>query len=121
VFVGSGEPAGAWCAGQPDPSALRVCALVTDPLYGVDPGSLDPQPRLARSCASAAGATTWTCTLRAGVTFQDGSTLDAGDVLASFAAAWDPSSPVHAAMPGARWDDWLALFGAFLEPASGGG
>lgn len=122
VFMGSGEPDGAWCGDQPGISALRLCALVTDPLYGFDPGSLEPRPRLARGCLPNADATVWTCTLRAGILFHDGGTLDAGDVLASFAAAWDPTSPLHAARPGASWSDWLALFDAFLgTPAAGGG
>ena len=37
----------------------------------------------------------WTCALRDGVTFHDGATLDANDVVVSFAAAWDTKHPLH--------------------------
>ena len=40
-------------------------------------------------------ATVWTCSLRENVTFHDGSTLDANDVVMSYAVGLDASSAYH--------------------------
>ena len=42
-----------------------------------------------------ADATVWTCTLREGVTFHDGSTLDANDVVMSWAVGIDAANEYH--------------------------
>ncbi|MEZ4596931.1 MAG: ABC transporter substrate-binding protein [Chloroflexota bacterium] len=60
--------------------------------------------------------TVWTCTLRDGVTFHDGSTLDASDVIVSYAAQWDAASPLHVGRT-ATFEYWPALLGGgFLNP-----
>jgi ABC-type transport system substrate-binding protein len=113
VFMQAAEPAGAWCGDQRSADALRLCSLVTDPLYGFAPGSLRPEPSVADRCTPNKDATTWTCRLRDGVTFHDGAALDAGDVLATYQAQWDAASPLRASRPDARFA-WDALFGAPL-------
>ena len=40
-------------------------------------------------------ATVWTCSIREGVMFHDGSMLDANDVVASWAAGIDAANPNH--------------------------
>jgi ABC-type transport system substrate-binding protein len=117
VFMGIGEPAGAYCGDQRSADALRVCALVTEPLYAFAPGTLRPEPRLAERCTPDAAAVVWTCTLRAGITFHDGTRLDAGDVLATYVAQWDASAPLRAARPEATFAAWAALFGGTLGVA----
>lgn len=114
VFMQATEPAGVWCGDQRAADAMRLCALVTDPLYAFAPGTLQPGPRLAEGCTAAEGATVWTCRLRDGVTFHDGAALDAGDVLATYAAQWDASSPLRAARPDARFA-WGTLFGSTMD------
>ena len=47
----------------------------------------------------------WTCTLAGDVTFDDGTALDAGDVLASVVAAWDATGPIRAAAPDGAFAD----------------
>ncbi|HEY5435067.1 MAG TPA: ABC transporter substrate-binding protein [Candidatus Limnocylindrales bacterium] len=116
VYLGASEPGGAWCGNQTTLDAFRLCGLVTDGLYGFAPGTLDPEPRLAVRCTPNTDATIWTCRLRPGVTFGDGMRLDAGDVLASFVAQWDGSSPLRTAGPPGAFASWDALFGG---PAGG--
>jgi ABC-type transport system substrate-binding protein len=117
VFMGILEPAGAYCGDQRSADALRVCALVTEPLYAFAPGTLRPEPRLAERCTPDAAAVVWTCTLREGVTFHDGTRLDAGDVLATYVAQWDATAPLRAARPEATFAAWAALFGESLGAA----
>ena len=52
-------------------------------------------PQLATECVANEELTVWTCSLRQGVTFHDGSTFDANDVVASFTAGLDAASPLH--------------------------
>jgi peptide/nickel transport system substrate-binding protein len=114
VFMQATAPDGAYCGDQQTADALRLCALVTQGLYGFDPGGLVPVPRLAQRCTPNRDATVWTCRLRSGITFADGKRLDAGDVVASFAAQWDRSGPLRAAEPGAPFAAWDELFGGTI-------
>ena len=50
VFEQATEPAGAWCGDQSTLDSFRLCGLLADGLYGFAPGSVTPEPRLARSC-----------------------------------------------------------------------
>ena len=43
-------------------------------------------PKLATECVPDAEGVVWTCALREGVTFHDGSAFDANDVVASWSA-----------------------------------
>ena len=60
----------------------------------------------------------WTCTLPGDVTFDDGATLDAGDVLASVVAAWDGAGRSGGRRPTGAFGTWDALFGG---PVGSGG
>lgn len=115
VFMQGTDPGGAYCGDRASTDAFRVCALVTEPLYGFASGTLAVEPRLAQRCTPNADATVWTCTLREGVRFHDGAPLDAGDVLATYVAQWDPSQPLRTAHPDAAFAGWQALFGGFLQ------
>ena len=77
-----------------------------------------PIPALASSCTPNAAATVWTCNLRTGVRFHDGATLDADDVVTSFAAQWDADHPLHAGHDG-TFAQFAASFGGFLQRAGG--
>jgi peptide/nickel transport system substrate-binding protein len=110
VFEQASAPDGGWCGWQPSADAYRLCGLVTDGLYGDAAGSLDPTPGLASACSPNAGATVWTCRLRA-VRTANGLVLDADDVVATFRAMADPSDPVHRALGDAAFSAWADIFG----------
>ncbi|MFN8519040.1 MAG: ABC transporter substrate-binding protein [Chloroflexota bacterium] len=116
VFMQSGEPGGLYCADETDGESLRVCEQIKESLYGYEIGGSKAIPSLATDCSPNDDLTVWTCTLRDGVTFHDGSTLDASDVIVSYAAQWDAASPLHVGRT-ATFEYWPALLGGgFLNP-----
>jgi peptide/nickel transport system substrate-binding protein len=115
VFMQNAEPPGLYCADETDGESLRVCEQMTEPLYNYEVGGSAAVPGLATECKPNAELTQWTCTLRDGVTFHDGSTLDANDVVVSYAAQWDADNPLHKGRTG-DFTYWPGLFGGFLNP-----
>ncbi len=94
VFMQNAEPISLYCADESDGESLRVCAQIIEGLYSYGPdGAI--QPQLATSCDANADLTVWTCHLREGVVFHDGSHFDANDVVATFAAGLDAANPLH--------------------------
>ena len=84
-----------------DPIANGRVLQVTEKIMNrlVRPGpDGTPQPALATRWSANEDATVWTFDLRAGVTFHDGSTFDAGDVVYSLRRVLDPErdSPARA-------------------------
>jgi len=94
VFVQGNEPISLYCSDETDGESLRACAQVVEALYSYT-NSGDVQPQLAIGCVSNETLDLWTCELRQGVLFHDGTTFDANDVVASFSAGLDASSPLH--------------------------
>ena len=101
VFMQNAEPISLYCTDETDGESLAPCQQVVEPLlgYAIDSGAVEP--RLATSCTGNADLTVWTCTLRQGVTFHDGSTFDANDVVASWSAGIDERDPLHVGNTGA--------------------
>ncbi len=100
VFMQGNEPISLYCADESDGETLRACAQVVEGLYASAPDG-SPTPQLATECAPDASGLTWTCNLRTGVNFHDGSSFDANDVVASFGAALDAADPLHVGNTGA--------------------
>ena len=115
VFLTSSEPMGLYCADETDPIAELVCSQVMEGLYGYDPAGTAPVPALASACSPNGALTVWTCSLRHGVLFGDGSTLDANDVVLSFAVQWDAEHALHRGRTGA-FATFRSSFGGFLHP-----
>jgi peptide/nickel transport system substrate-binding protein len=115
VFMQNAEPPGLYCADETDGESLRVCEQMTEALYGYEVGGSATVPGLATECKPNAELTQWTCTLRDGVTFHDGSTLDANDVVMSYAVQWDADNPLHKGRTG-DFTYFPGLFGGFLNP-----
>jgi peptide/nickel transport system substrate-binding protein len=115
VFLQNAEPGGLYCADETDGEALRVCEQVKEGLYAYEVGGTDAIPALAEECVPNDDLTEWTCTLREGVTFHDGSTLDANDVVLSYAVQWDAEHPLHVGRDGS-FTYFAALWGGYLNP-----
>ena len=113
VFVQGNEPISLYCADETDGETLRACAQVVEALYGYDQqGNVIPQ--LATECVSNEAATLWTCSLRQDVLFHDGSTFDANDVIVSFTAGLDASSPLHTGNTGS-WVYYGSLWNGLVN------
>jgi len=95
VYMQNNEPISLYCADETDGESLSPCQQVVEPLYTYAIDSGDVVPRLATSCDPNEDLTVWTCHLRTGVTFHDGSTFDANDVVASWSVGLDASNPLH--------------------------
>jgi peptide/nickel transport system substrate-binding protein len=115
VWMQNGEPPGLYCADESDGEALRVCEQMTEALYSYEIAGTAAIPALAEVCEPNAELTTWTCTLRAGVTFHDGAALDANDVVLSYASQWDAEHPLHKGRDNS-FSYFPGLFGGFLNP-----
>jgi peptide/nickel transport system substrate-binding protein len=115
VWMQNSEPSGLYCGDESDGDALRACEQVFDALYSYKVGGLDAQPALATSCDPSPDFKTWTCKLRQGVKFQVSGTLDANDVVDSFAVQWDAKNPLHVGN-GGTFSYISTLFGGYLNP-----
>lgn len=114
VWVQNGEPAALWCSDETDGESLRACQQIYEPLLNFEPGGVAVVPWLAEDYSVNDDATEYTFTLRQGVTFHNGATLDANDVVASFKAQWDASDPAHVGRTG-TFEYFGAFFGGFLN------
>ncbi len=101
VYMQNAEPISLYCTDETDGESLAPCQQVVEPLlgYAIDSGATEP--RLATACVGNDDATVFTCTLREGVTFHDGSTFDANDVIVSWDAGLNAASPLHTGNTGA--------------------
>lgn len=122
VWLQNGEPGGLYCADETDGESLRVCEQIMEGLYSYKIGGTDPEPLLAEECTPNDDLTVWTCTLREGVVFHNGATLDANDVVATYAVQWDAAHPLHVGKEGSGlFEYWNYLFGPFLNPPAAAG
>ena len=120
VWMQNAEPISLYCADETDGESLRACEQTTEALLAYEVGGTAVEPSLATACTPNEDLTVWTCTLREGVTFHDGSALDANDVVMSYVVQWDASHPPHVGNTGA-FSYFSALWGGFLNapPAEG--
>ena len=116
VFMQSGEPIGLFCADESDGESLRACEQVNESLYGFEIDAATVEPTLATECTANEDSTVWTCALREGVTFHDGSTFEAADVVTSYAVSWDAANPLHIGRDGS-FTYFPALWGGLLPAA----
>jgi peptide/nickel transport system substrate-binding protein len=114
VWLQNGEPGGLWCADETDGEALRVCEQIGEALLAYEIGGTEVIPSLATGFEANDDGTVWTFTLRDGVTFHDGTTFDANDVVATWRAQWDATDPAHVGRTG-DFTYFSAFFGGFVN------
>jgi ABC-type transport system substrate-binding protein len=95
VWMQNAEPISLFCADETDGESLRACEQVVEALYSYEINGTAVEPALAESCEPNDTLDVWTCTLRQDVTFHDGTTFDANDVVATFTMGLDAASPLH--------------------------
>ena len=113
VFVQNAEPISLFCADETDGESLSACEQALEGLYGYGPNG-EVIPKLATECAPDDTGLVWTCALREGVTFHDGSTFDANDVVTSWSVGLDASHPLHVGNTGA-FEYFSYLWGALIN------
>jgi ABC-type transport system substrate-binding protein len=97
-----------------DTDTMRVIRLLYDTLTRVDYGSSEIMPSLADYWDVNSDYTEWTFNLHYDVQYSDGATLDANDVVATFAALWDAANPNHVGRTG-QFEAFQWYFGNFLN------
>ena len=113
IWMQNAEPISLYCADETDGETLRACEQVGESLLAYEPGTGAVVASLATDWSANDDLTEWTFTLREGVNFHDGSTLDANDVVASYAVQWDLDNPLHVGRDG-NFTYFAALFGGFI-------
>ena len=78
-----------------DGESFRVTGQCLEPLYQYEQGSTKPVSALAEECTANEEATVWTCELREGVTFHDGTDFNADAVVYNFERWKNSSHPQH--------------------------
>jgi peptide/nickel transport system substrate-binding protein len=114
IFMQNAEPISLFCQDETDGESLAPCQQIVETLlgYAIDSGNVVPE--LATGCTANADATVWTCELREGVTFHDGSKMDANDVVASWAAGIDAANANHIGNTGA-FEYYAYLFDGLMN------
>jgi ABC-type transport system substrate-binding protein len=114
VYVQNAEPISLYCADETDGESLTACQQVVEGLLAYATDSAETVPALATSCDPNEDSTVWTCNLRDGVKFHDGSDFDANDVVASLSAGLDAASPLHVGNTGS-FDYYAFLWGGLIN------
>ncbi|MDA1194249.1 MAG: ABC transporter substrate-binding protein [Planctomycetota bacterium] len=101
-----------------DGESSKVVEQVFDQLLRFKPGTVEVEPSLATGWTHDDDRKTWRFTIRTGVTFHDGTALDAAAVAGAFERQRDPAHPHH--FDDGVWAYWKDLFG-FVERVEVGG
>jgi len=78
-----------------DGESFRVTGQCLEPLYQYEQGTTTPVPALAEECTANEDSTEWSCKLREGVTFHDGTDFNADAVIYNFERWKNTAHPQH--------------------------
>ena len=112
IFARGGDSVGLDPADETDFESLMVTAQILEPLVRFKPGTFEIEPGLAERWEVSDDLKTWTFYLRPGVTFHDGTPVDADAVVANFQRWWDKDNPYHQGHLG-NFFHWSFYFGGF--------
>lgn len=93
-----------------DGESFRVTGQILESLYTFAPGTTNPIPNLAE-CTPNEAATEWTCVLRQGVKFHDGTDFNADAVIFNFDRWRFTDNPYH--FPEQVFEYYEAMWGGF--------
>jgi ABC-type transport system substrate-binding protein len=114
IFMQNAEPISLYCADETDGETFNACGQISEPVLSYNPDTGEVIPWLADEFSVNEDATEYTLHLRDGVTFHDGSALDAMDVYLSYLVQWDAANPMHVGRDG-NFTYFSAFFGGFLN------
>ncbi len=114
IFMQNAEPITLFCNDTFDGESFRACHQTNESLLDFAIGGTDVEPGLAESWEVSEDGTVWTFKLREGVTFHDGSALDANDVVVTWQLSGDCASPLHVGS-GEGFALWIQYFGQFVN------
>ncbi|MBN1887345.1 MAG: hypothetical protein JW850_05125 [Thermoflexales bacterium] len=112
IFARSGDSVGLDPVDESDLESVMVCAQVMETLVAFEPGTARVVPALAERWELSDDLRAWTFYLRRGVSFHDGTELDAGAVVFNFERWWDKGNPYHVGHTG-NFFHWSFYFGGF--------
>ena len=111
IFGRGGDSVGLDPAIVTDGESFRVTGQCLEPLYQYEPGTTKPIPALAESCTPNADATEWSCKLREGVKFHDGTDFNADAVVFNYERWRFTTNPQHYASQ--VFEYYEAMWGGF--------
>jgi ABC-type transport system substrate-binding protein len=114
VWMQNGEPGALWCSDETDGETLRACEQMYESLLGYEIGGAETVPALAETYEANEDLTEWTFHLAQGVKFSNGADFDANDVVATYEAQWNATSPNHVGRVG-NFEYFGAFFGAQMN------
>lgn len=111
IFGRGGDSVGLDPAIVTDGESFRVSGQILEGLYTFAPGTTNPVPALAEECTANEEATEWTCKLRQGVKFHDGTDFNADAVIFNFERWRFTNNPYH--FPEQVFEYYEAMWGGF--------
>jgi ABC-type transport system substrate-binding protein len=107
IFARGGDSVGLDPAHEDDGESLKVAESIFDCLVEFKPGTTEVEPSLAERWDISPDGLVYTFHLRQGVSFHDGTPLDADAVLFSLLRQHDENHPFHSV--GGAWKYWGAM------------
>lgn len=113
VFGSGGQPVNLTPGNITDGNSIYVQRQIYNYLIGTEPGTTELTPELATEWTASEDGLTWTFKLREGVTFHDGTDLNAEAIVFNVNRWWDPDFEFGYRAEGNLFEIWTDLFGGY--------